>query len=153
MSFGAPWSEAEGWASSQATAGSTIRTKVCVPITQCSGGETPPGSLGIRCCIPPDLTETNCGWMSNFCCWGWGSEKASDIFSCRDADSHDADILRTRWLSRWGGCYWHLVAREAAKPPTPSRIHSTRMILFRNANRAKLKKSWWITPLWKEEQS
>lgn len=36
---------------------------------------------------PTDLTETICGWMPNYCCWGGGVKKASDILRCHPADT------------------------------------------------------------------
>ena len=72
---------------------------------------------------------------------GWGSEKSKwhlTLPSCRHGDCQGGE-----------GCYWHLVAREAAKHPTASRMPPAKNDPVQNANRAKLKKSWWIIPLWK----
>ena len=150
-------------AGSQATAGSTIRTKVCVSITQCSGGWDSSWTLWYMVLYPTDLTETICGWMlldplvygavshrshrddlwmdAKLLLLGWGSEKSKwhlTLPSCRHGDCQGGE-----------GCYWHLVAREAAKHPTASRMPPAKNDPVQNANRAKLKKSWWIIPLWK----
>lgn len=80
-------------AGSQATAGSTIRTEVCVSITQCSGGETPPGPFGIWCCIP-QISQRQSVDGCQIIVAGVGEWK-------KQVTSYAA-ILQTRWLSRWG---------------------------------------------------
>lgn len=113
------------------------------------GGETPPGSLGIRCYIPQISQRQIVDGCQIFVA-GVGEWK-------KQVTSSAAVMLTAMMLTSCGhvdcqggeGCYWHLVAREAAKPPTPSRMPPTKNDPVQNANRAKLKKSWWIIPLWK----
>ena len=107
-----------------------------------SGGET--GPLGLWCYIPQISQRQSVDGCQIFVA-GVGEWKkqvtsyaAMMLPSCRHADCQGGE-----------GCYWHLVAREAAKHPTPSRMPPAKNDPVQNANIAKLKKSWWIIPLWK----
>ena len=117
---------------------------VCL-LPNVQGDDTPPGPPWHVVLDPTDLIETISGWMPNFCCWGGGETKASDISCCRDADI-------CRHVDRQGGegCYWHLAAGEAAK----CLGCLPQMVLYKMPTEPSLRNADWITPSFeKEEQS
>lgn len=52
-----------GWKHSWATAESTAKMEVCLPITQCTSGQGFSRSVGVWCWIPQLLQRHFCSWM------------------------------------------------------------------------------------------